>query len=47
MLGSSDWTNVAPYNQAAGDPPALSEQDIDAMVAFLGILTDLEYPRAP
>jgi cytochrome c peroxidase len=40
-------TNVAPYNQAAGDPPALSEQDIDAIVAFLGTLTDLEYPKAP
>ena len=40
-------TNVAPYNQAPGETPRLSEQDIDAVVAFLGTLTDREYPRAP
>ncbi len=40
-------TNLAPYNQAPGETPRLSEQDIDAIVAFLGTLTDREYPRAP
>lgn len=29
-----------PYNRRPGDPPALSEHEIDAVVAFLGTLTD-------
>jgi cytochrome c peroxidase len=32
--------NVAPYNQAPGDPPALSDQEIDEIVAFLETLSD-------
>ncbi len=40
--------NVAspPYDRKPGDPPALDEQEIDAVVAFLGTLTDSKY-RAP
>jgi cytochrome c peroxidase len=36
-----------PYNRAAGDKPALDDEDIDAIVAFLGTLTDKEYLEAP
>jgi cytochrome c peroxidase len=31
---------VAPYDRAAGGKPALDEGEIDAIVAFLGTLTD-------
>ena len=37
--------NVAPYNQAPGDPATLSDQEIDAVVAFLETLSDA--PLAP
>jgi cytochrome c peroxidase len=40
-------TNAAPYNGAPGDPPALSDQEIDEVIAFLGTLTDKAYPQAP
>jgi cytochrome c peroxidase len=37
-----------PYNRPEGGKPALSDEDIDAIVAFLGTLTDAAYlPRAP
>jgi cytochrome c peroxidase len=32
--------SLAPYNRKPGEPPALSEPEIDAIVAFLGTLTD-------
>jgi cytochrome c peroxidase len=32
-----------PYNRAEGDKPPLDDEDIDAIVAFLGTLTDAEY----
>lgn len=32
-----------PYNRPAGSAPAMSEEDIDAIVAFLGALTDAAY----
>jgi cytochrome c peroxidase len=32
-----------PYNRAEGDKPALDDEEIDAIVAFLGTLTDKEY----
>lgn len=32
-----------PYNRPLGAAPAMSEQDIDAVVAFLGTLTDAAY----
>jgi cytochrome c peroxidase len=32
-----------PYNHPRGGPPPISEQDIDAIVAFLGTLTDAAY----
>jgi cytochrome c peroxidase len=32
-----------PYNRRHGDPPALSDPEIDAIVAFLGTLTDEQY----
>jgi len=36
--------NAAPYgNRRAGDTPALDDQEIDAIVAFLGTLTDARY----
>ena len=40
--------NVAslPYNRADGDKPALDEEEIDAIVAFLGTLTDRQYLEA-
>jgi cytochrome c peroxidase len=40
--------NVAslPYNRAEGDKPALDDEDIDAIVAFLGTLTDKAYLAA-
>jgi cytochrome c peroxidase len=31
---------IAPYNRRPGDPPALSDAEIDAIVAFLQTLTD-------
>jgi len=36
-----------PYNRKAGDPPALDEREIDAVVAFLRTLTDARYRAAP
>jgi cytochrome c peroxidase len=33
-------TLTLPYNRHAGDAPALDDEDIDAIVAFLGTLTD-------
>jgi cytochrome c peroxidase len=35
-----------PYNRKEGDLPALTNADIDAIVAFLGTLTDAAYRRA-
>ncbi|RZL55368.1 MAG: cytochrome B6 [Variovorax sp.] len=35
-----------PLNRKAGSTPALSEEDIDALVAFLGTLTDKRYAGA-
>jgi cytochrome c peroxidase len=34
---------VAPYNRLEGDPPALDDGEIEAIVAFLGTLTDAPY----
>jgi cytochrome c peroxidase len=34
---------VVPYDRSPGDPPALDEGEIDAIVAFLGTLTDAQY----
>jgi cytochrome c peroxidase len=31
---------IAPYSRRKGDAPALDEAEIDAIVAFLGTLTD-------
>jgi cytochrome c peroxidase len=31
---------VAPYNRHEGDAPALDDGEIDAIVAFMGTLTD-------
>jgi hypothetical protein len=39
--------NSIPYNRREGDVAALDDQDIDALVAFLGTLTDAGYRRAP
>jgi cytochrome c peroxidase len=41
-----EYVNVdkAPYNRHAGDAPALSASEIDAIVAFLGTLTDASLP---
>ena len=41
--------NVAspPYNRKAGDPPALDDREIDAVVAFLRTLTDARYLAVP
>jgi len=36
-----------PYNRKAGDPPALDDREIDAIVAFLRTLTDARYRAAP
>lgn len=33
-------TQIAPFGRAAGQPPALSPQDVDDIVAFLHTLTD-------
>jgi len=35
--------NAIPYNRRAGDDPALTDADVDAIVAFLGTLTDAAY----
>ena len=32
-----------PYGRRVGDPPALTDAEIDAIVAFLGTLTDAAY----
>ncbi len=34
-----------PYNRREGAPPALDDADIDAIVAFLGTLTDAAFVR--
>jgi cytochrome c peroxidase len=39
-------TDSPPYNRKRGDPPALSDAEIDAIVAFLGTLTDRDIPGA-
>ena len=36
-----------PYDRRLGDPPALTEDEIDAVVAFLGTLTDAAFVAAP
>jgi cytochrome c peroxidase len=36
-----------PYNRREGDVPALNDQEIDAIVAFLHTLTDARYETAP
>jgi cytochrome c peroxidase len=36
-----------PYNRREGSPPAMSDEDIDALVAFLGTLTDAAYVTPP
>jgi cytochrome c peroxidase len=33
----------APYNRQRGETPALNEHEIDAVVAFLGTLTDAQF----
>lgn len=38
--------NSIPYNRRKGDQPALTEADIDAIVAFLNTLTDAAYRHA-
>ncbi len=40
-----EFVNVdkAPYNRRAGERPALDEGEVDAIVAFLGTLTDAQY----
>jgi len=35
--------NAIPYNRREGDTPALTDGDVDAIVAFLGTLTDAAY----
>jgi cytochrome c peroxidase len=35
--------NSIPYNRRKGDDPALTDADVDAIVAFLGTLTDAAY----
>jgi cytochrome c peroxidase len=35
--------NAIPYNRRAGDDPALTDADVDAIVAFLNTLTDAAY----
>jgi cytochrome c peroxidase len=35
--------NSIPYNRRQGDEPALTDADVDAIVAFLGTLTDAAY----
>ena len=37
-------TSIPPYNRRKGDPPALDDREIDAVVAFLNTLTDLRLP---
>jgi cytochrome c peroxidase len=39
--------NAIPYNRRAGDDPALTDADVDAIVAFLGTLTDAAYRERP
>ena len=36
---------TSPYNRRAGDAPALDDAEIDAIVAFLGTLTDKRYAK--
>jgi cytochrome c peroxidase len=38
--------NTPPYDRRVGSPPALSDEEIDAVVAFLGTLTDAAYAPA-
>ncbi len=40
-------TVSTPLNRRAGSTPAMSEDDIDAVVAFLGALTDRRYAAPP
>jgi len=38
-------TDMPPYDQPEGEPPRLSEADVDAIVAFLLTLTDRRIPN--
>ena len=40
-----EYVNVdkAPYNRQEGETPALDDDEIDAIVAFLGTLTDAQF----
>jgi cytochrome c peroxidase len=38
-------TTSPPYDRPKGDPPALDDEEIDAVVAFLGTLRDRNDPR--
>ncbi len=40
-------TTVPPYNRPEGEPPVLDDHEIDALVAFLGTLTDRSVPPGP
>jgi cytochrome c peroxidase len=40
-------TGVPPYDQREGETPRLDDGEIDAIVAFLGTLSDREVPPAP
>ena len=40
-------TQSSPMNRKAGSQPAMTEEDIDAVVAFLGTLTDKRYTAKP
>jgi cytochrome c peroxidase len=48
-LPPEHWKNVngnpAPYHRQEGETPVLDDADVDALVAFLGTLTDRSYPR--
>ena len=37
-------TSEAPYNRAPGDAPALSDAEVDDVIAFLQTLTDRDSP---
>jgi len=39
--------SVPPYNRPRGEAPALADDDVDAIVAFLETLTDRQVPGAP
>ncbi|HEY4107150.1 MAG TPA: hypothetical protein VGM44_24795, partial [Polyangiaceae bacterium] len=39
--------SAAPYNRDEGAPPALNDEEIDAIVAFLATLSDKSIPAGP